>query len=107
MMYSRFYREAKKMIPFTKKSKLLFLAFFFLAFTAVSVQAKVDWEVSEAIQLGQTPLDVARAANGDLTFILTEGARVLIYSGDNKHVGTVPVSPSVTGISVSPKGEAL
>ena len=75
-----------------------------ITFTA---QAKVDWEVSSAVQLDETPIDVAQTQEGDLTFLLTEQAKVLIYSADGKLVGTVPVDPSVTDIAVSAKGEQL
>jgi len=83
---------------------LLILLVSTLAFT---VQAKIDWEVSQAIQLDETPIDVAQTPEGDLTFLLTEQAKVLIYSADGKLVGTVPVDPSVTDIAVSAKGEQL
>jgi len=72
-----------------------------------TAQAKVDWEVSKAIQLEATPLDLARTQDGDLTFLLTDQAQVVIYSADGKHIGTVPVDPSVTDIAVSAKGEEL
>jgi len=69
--------------------------------------AEVDWEISDAIQLEETPLDVAHTQGGDLTFLLTDQAKVLIYSADGQLVGTVPVDPSVTDIAVSAKGEQL
>ena len=69
--------------------------------------AEVDWEVSQAIQLDETPLDIAHAQSGDLTFLLTDQAKVLIYSADGNLVGTVPVDPSITDIAVSDKGEQL
>ena len=83
------------------------LIFFLTCFLPFSAQAKVDWEVSKAIQLDQTPLDVAQTQGGDLTFLLTDGAKVLIYSADSKLVGTVPVDPSVTDIAISAKGDQL
>jgi len=76
----------------------------YMPFTAV---AEVDWEVSQAIQLDETPLDIAHAQSGDLTFLLTDQAKVLIYSADGNLVGTVPVDPSITDIAVSDKGEQL
>jgi hypothetical protein len=72
-----------------------------------SAQAKVDWEVSGAIQLDETPIDVAQTQGGGLTFLLTDQAKVLIYSTDGVLVGSVPVDPSVTDIAVSVKGEQL
>jgi len=70
-------------------------------------QAKVDWEISNAIQLDSTPIDVAQTQGGELTFLLTEEAKVLIYAADGKLVGTVPVDPAVTDIAISAKGEQL
>jgi len=70
-------------------------------------QAKVDWEVSSAIQLDETPVNVAQTQDGDLTFILTDQAKVVIYSAEGKVVGTIPVDPSVTDIAISAKGEQL
>jgi len=77
----------------------------FMPFT--TAQAKVDWEVSSAVQLDETPIDVARTQDGDLTFLLTDGGKVVIYSAAGKVVGTIPVDPSVTDIAVSTKGEEL
>ena len=72
-----------------------------------AVQAGVDWEVANAIQLDEPPIAVARSESGDLTFVLTDQAKVLIYSGDNNLEGTIPVDPSVTDIAVSASGEKL
>jgi len=94
------------MIRFSKYAVTVVLLFFVsnIFFTA---QAKVDWEVSNAIQLKETPIDVAQTQEGDLTFLLTDQAKVLIFTADGKLVGTVPVDSSVTDIAVSAKGEQL
>jgi len=94
------------MINLSQKAIILLFAVLFIlaAFTA---QAKIDWEVSSAIQLEETPLDVAQAQGGDLTFLLTDQAKVLVYSAEGKLVGTVPVDPSVTDIAISAKGDQL
>jgi DNA-binding beta-propeller fold protein YncE len=73
----------------------------------VTAKAEVDWEVANAVQLDETPLDVAHSPNNEYTYILTDQAKVLIYSADNKLTGTVPVDPSVTDIAVSAKGDQL
>jgi len=78
-----------------------------LASLPFSAAADVDWEVSQAVQLEATPMDVAQTQNDDLTFILTDQAEVLIFSADGKLAGTVPVDPSVTDIAVSSQGEEL
>jgi len=72
-----------------------------------AAQAKVDWEVSNAIQLDETPIALAQTQGGDLTFLLTDQAKVLIYSADGKLLGTVPVDPTVTDIAISAKGDQL
>ena len=68
------------------------LAFLFLPYGA---KAKVDWEVTDAVQLDEVPLDIARSQNNDLTFLLTDQAKVLIYSAADKIVGTIPVDPQM------------
>ena len=78
-----------------------------VSFLPFAAQAKVDWEVSKAIQLEETPIDIAQTQGGNLTFLLTDQAKVFIYSADGKLIGTVPVDPSVTDIAISAKGEQL
>lgn len=72
-----------------------------------AAESKVDWEISNAIQLDETPIDLAWAQERQLTFLLTDGARVLIYSPENKLVGVIPVDPAVTDITVSATGDQL
>ena len=86
---------------------LLIALLLFTGFGPYGAKAAVDWEVAGAVQLEETPLDVARAQGDRLTYLLTDQAKVLIYSDTGKLIGTVPVDPSVTGIAVSPKGEQL
>ena len=83
---------------------LLLLLVSFIPFTA---QSEVDWDISNAIQLDETPIDVAQAQGGELTYLLTDQAKVHIYSVAGKQVGTIPVDPSVTDIAISAKGEQL
>ena len=90
--------------PKVAMTKLLLLLMSFTPFTAHS---EVDWEISSAIQLDEIPIDVARAQGGGLTYILTDQAKVLIYSAAGKLFGTIPVDPSVTDIAISAKGEQI
>ena len=94
------------MTRFTKAAMviLLLLCTSFIPFKAHS---EVDWEISGAIQLNEIPIDVAQTQGGDLTYILTDQAKVLIYSAAGKAVGTIPVDPSVTDIAISPKGDKI
>lgn len=69
--------------------------------------AEVDWQVTGAIQLEGVPLDVAKAQETDLTFILIDQSKVLIFAADGRHAGTVPVDASVTDIAVNAKGDQL
>ena len=75
-----------------------------IPFTA---RSEVDWDISNAIQLDETPIDVAQSQGGELTYLLTDQAKVHIYSTAGKLVGTIPVDPSVTDIAISAKGEQL
>jgi len=90
-------------------SKVTMAMFFLLliSFFPFPAHSDVDWEISSAIQLDQTPIDVAQAQGGDLTYLLTDQANVLIYSAAGKVVGTIPVDPSVTDIAISTKGDRL
>jgi hypothetical protein len=90
-------------------SKVAVAAFFmlFIGITPLTVQAEVDWEISGAIQMNDTPLDVARSQGDNLTFILTDKSKVLIYETAGELAGTIPVDPSVTGIAISAKGDQL
>ncbi|MFC1826977.1 hypothetical protein ACFLZQ_03490 [Thermodesulfobacteriota bacterium] len=90
-------------------SKVTMAIFFLLliSFFPFSAHSEVDWEISSAIQLDETPIDVALAQGGELTYLLTDQAKVLIYSAAGKLVGTIPVDPSVTDIAISTKGDRL
>jgi len=89
--------------------KVVMITFLLLlvSFMPNTAQAEVDWAITNAIQLDETPIDVARAQGGELTYILTDQAKVLIFSAAGKLVGTIPVDPSVTDIAISAKGEQL
>jgi hypothetical protein len=89
------------------KSAFIIPFFILVILMPFAAQAKVYWEISNAVQLEETPIDVAQTQSGDLTFILTDQAEVIIYAVDGKVVGTIPVDPSVTDIAVSAKGEQL
>ncbi len=95
------------MIHCVIKKTVMILLFLFVSSVGYSAQAKVDWEVSRAIQLDEIPLDIAQTQDGGLTFLLTDQAKVFIYSADGKLVGTVPVDSSVTDIAISANGERL
>lgn len=94
------------MTRFPKVAMATFL-FLLVSFTPFAAYSEIDWEVSSAIQLDEIPIDVARTQGGELTYILTDQAQVLIYSAAGILVGTVPVDPSVTDIAVSAKGEQI
>ena len=93
----------------TKFFKIAMTTFLLLlvSFIPNTARSEVDWEIASAIQLNETPIDVAKAQGGELTYLLTDQAKVLIYSAAGKLVGTIPVDPSVTDIAISAKGEQL
>ena len=98
--------EVDRMKGFSKVAMaiLFLLLISFFPFTAHS---DVDWEISSAIQLDETPIDIAQAQDGELIYLLTDQAKVLIYSAAGKLVGTVPVDASVTDIAISANGDQL
>lgn len=89
------------------KFTFMFVLLMMACLPPFTASANVDWEVSGAVQLQETPIDVAQSQDGELTFVLTDQAKVLIYSAESKLVGTIPVDPSVTAIAISAKGEQL
>ena len=98
--------EVNPMKEFSKVTMaILFLLL--ISFFPFSAHSDVDWEISSAIQLDETPIDVAQTQGGELTYLLTDHAKVLIYSAAGKLVGTIPVDPSVTDIAISSKGDRL
>ena len=89
------------------QSVAAFFVLLALVFTPAGAMAKVDWEVAGAVQLEQKPLDIAYSQERDVTFLLTDQAKILIYGEEGKLVGEIPIDPSVTDIAVSANGEAL
>jgi hypothetical protein len=89
------------------KIAVTMLLLIFAILTPFVAQSKVDWDISNAIQLDEAPIDIAWAQERQLTFLLTDGARVLIYSAGNELVGIIPVDPAVTDITVSATGDQL
>ncbi len=79
----------------------------FMWLMPMTSRSEVDWQITGAIQLEETPIAIVRAQSSGSTFILTDGAKVLIYSAEGELQGTIPVDPSVTGIDISAKGEQL
>jgi hypothetical protein len=106
--YTFAYKE-QEVIKMTKFSKVAIITILLLlsSLTPFVALSEVDWEISNAIQLDEIPIDVAKAQGGQLTYILTDQAKVLIYSDAGKLVGTVPVDPAVTNLAISPKGEQI
>jgi hypothetical protein len=103
------FHENQRCNPMSRFSQIAVTTLFllFAVFMPFAAQSKVDWDVSQAIQLDETPLDVALAQERQLTFLLTDGARVYIYSSEKKLIGTIPVDPAVTDITVSASGDQL
>jgi hypothetical protein len=98
--------EVDPMIRFPRLAMAVLLVLF-VSLIPFAAESEVSWEISGAIQLNEAPIDVAKAQGGELTFLLTDQAKVHIYSAAGKLVGTIPVDPSVTDIAISAKGEQL
>lgn len=95
------------MTQLAKSFKVILIIILAVTIAPLTVGAKVDWEVTGAVQLQETPIAVDHSPEKNLTFLLTDQAKVLIYSADGTLVGAVPVDPAVTDIAISANGEQV
>jgi DNA-binding beta-propeller fold protein YncE len=69
--------------------------------------ATVEWQVEGTLDVGAEPLDVAVAADGKLTFVLTARGEVLLFSPEGAVLDRIPVGKDVKGIEISSAGDRL
>ena len=63
--------------------------------------AEVDWEVKRTYKPTAPVIDVATAVDGSQVYMLTEGGKVMIYSGSGKLDDTIDVDPATDQINVT------
>jgi len=71
------------------------------------VKAEVDWQARKAIKTGKTPLDIQVTADGNRTFILTEGGRLEIYDINAALIDTIAVDPNMNLLSADGTGDRV
>ncbi len=71
------------------------------------VLAEVEKGDSRTFKLDAKPIDMATSADGQYTFVLTEGGKVFILDRNGTLKDTLTVNESVISIGTSPKGDFL
>ncbi len=71
------------------------------------VMAEVEKGDSRTFKLDAKPIDMATSADGQYTFVLTEGGKVFILDRNGTLKDTLTVNESVISIGTSPKGDFL
>jgi hypothetical protein len=71
------------------------------------VMAEVEKGDSRTFKLDAKPIDMATSADGQYTFVLTEGGKVFILDRSGTLKDTLTVNESVISIGTSPKGDLL
>ena len=69
--------------------------------------AEVEKGDSKTFKLDAKPIDMATSADGQYTFVLTEGGKVFILDRSGTLKDTLTVNESVMSIGTSPKGDLL
>jgi DNA-binding beta-propeller fold protein YncE len=85
---------------------LLMMVIFFAAFYT-QVFATVESNVIQTLNLDSPPLDVAISPDGQKLYILTDNAKILIYSPKGKLTDTIEVDKDIDGIRVSRTDDVL
>ena len=71
------------------------------------VMAEVEIVDSKNIKLNADPIDIATSADGQRTFVLVKGGKVLILDRSGMIKDTLTVDESIVSIGTSPNGEFL
>jgi protein-disulfide isomerase len=90
-----------KYAPFVFLSLLTGLA------VSASSHAEVEMTIPRTLILEETPVDTALSAGGKYIFVLTDKAKVLVYTPDGKLSDTIPVDKSIDSIKAGPREEIL
>ncbi len=79
------------------------------AFAAADAKGtgKVLWHVEKNWEIPNKPLDIVYALDGKRVFILTDQAKVSIYTAEGTLLGNIDVDKGVTAIDIAPRGEKL
>jgi hypothetical protein len=89
----------------TKKIGLFSIVLLLAAATLpASGRAEVAWQARQTIKTATPPLSINVTADGQRTFILTEGGRLEIYDNNARIIDTIDVDPAMKLLSVDGAG---
>jgi len=72
-----------------------------------SSHAEVEMTIARTLTLDEIPVDTALSVGGKYIFVLTDKAKVLVYTPDGKLSDTIPVDKSIDSIKAGPREEIL
>ena len=75
--------------------------------TASWVFAAVEINLQKTLTTDGVPVDMVVSQDGNLTFVLTDNGKVLIYDRIGKLTDTVEIGPHIDQIEIGPQGERL
>lgn len=90
-----------------KRFQVFYIAALMLLSLTSAAGASVELHTEKTLKIGEYPLDVATSADGSMTFVLTKGGNVLIYSAEGTLKDKISVGKSFDGIDVSPRGDRM
>jgi len=89
-------------------TKFSLAAVFLIVLTAASwVFAAVEINLQKTLTTDGVPVDMVVSQDGNLTFVLTDNGKVLIYDRIGKLTDTVEIGPHIDQIEIGPSGERL
>ena len=71
------------------------------------VHAAVEINLQKTLKTDGVPVDMVVSQDGNLTFVLTDNGKVLIYDRIGKLTDTVEIGPHIDQIEIGPSGERL
>jgi len=67
----------------------------------------VEWNILSKWSTGAKTLDMVHSLDGKFVYILTDKSKVNVFDSKGKLQGSIPVSPTVSAIDITPQGERL
>lgn len=78
-----------------------------LCLTSGPAAAALEWQGGPALKSAAAPVDVALSADGNRTFVLTEGGKIQIYDQAGNLSDSLEVDPSTDHIATNGDGNLL
>ena len=90
-----------------KYTPFVFLSLLIGLGVSPSSHAEVEMTIARTLTLDEIPVDTALSVGGKYIFVLTDKAKVLVYTPDGKLSDTIPVDKSIDSIKAGPREEIL